>query len=137
MPNLVLPKVRLFVPCLNLALEPGGARTIFNPLHTVRMPLGVSKFYRLDELWFYSQLTDGVGKFYLCVELHNEDGIIVGRSAQQEYNFKGGGQLNVKELKIQMRAVPFAYPGMYDFKLVATHAELEERGTATLRVLAG
>jgi hypothetical protein len=33
--------------------------------------------------------------------------------------------------------VPFASPGVYEFKLMANHAELGESGNALLRVFSG
>jgi hypothetical protein len=81
MANVVLPNVRLFVPCLGVTLEKGKPRAIRSPLHTIRMPAGVADFYLLDELWFNAVLTDGVGRFALSVELHNEDGLIAKKSA--------------------------------------------------------
>jgi hypothetical protein len=133
MANIVLPKVRLFVPCLSIVLEHGKPRTITDPLHTIRMAPGENRY----DLWCYAQLTDGVGQFRLAVAVYNEEGIIVGKSTPQMYDFLTGSQLIVRESKILLQNVPFARPGIYVFALLANHAHLEEGGTALLRVLPG
>ena len=137
MANVVLPKVRMFIPCTSVRLEPGKAVTIRSPLHTIRMPPGVTEKYLLDEIWFYAVLTDGLGRFRLSVELRELDDIVLRRSEPQELVFVGGDQLNVKEVSLHMTSAPFARPGFYEFRLIANHAHLEEGGTAFLRVLAG
>jgi hypothetical protein len=137
MANVVLPKVRMFIPCLAVDLEPSKPVTIHSPLHTIRMPPGVSEKYLLDELWFYVVLTDGVGTFRLSVELHGMDDIVLGKGEPGQVTFAGGAQLTVKELRLSMKSVPFAHPGLYDFILVANHARLEDGGMALLRVLPG
>ncbi len=63
MANVVLPKVRMSIPCLAVDLEPGMPVTIHSPLHTIRMAPGVSEKYLLDGMWFYVVLTDGDGTF--------------------------------------------------------------------------
>jgi hypothetical protein len=88
------------------------------------------------DIWFYVQLTDGVGTFRLLVELQNEEGIIVGKTLPYRVDFPGGSQLAVHEVKFVLEQAPFANPGVYVFKLIANHSELGEMGTATLRVLA-
>jgi hypothetical protein len=135
--NVVLPKVRMFVPCIAVRLQRGKAVTIRSPLHTIRMPSGVTDKYLLDEAWFYTVLTDGVGRFRLSVELRDMDDIILQKSEPQELVFSGGDQLNVKEVGVCMTSVPFPRPGLYEFKLIANHAHLEQGGTAFLRVLPG
>ena len=135
MANVVLPKVRIFIPCLGVDLEPGLPCTIHNPLHTIRLPPGAGTDYVLDEMWFYVVLTDGVGTFRLSVELYGGEGIIAQKSAPHGHTFKGGTQLNAVEMRIQMRRLPFARPGLHELRFVANHAHLEEGGTAFLRVL--
>ena len=137
MANVVLPKVRMFIPCVSVDLEPGRARTIHSPLHTVRMLPGVNQHYLVDELWFYVVLTDGVGTFRLRVELRGEEDIIITSSKPQTVVLLGGHQLDAEELRIRIGSVPFARPGIYEFRLVANHAHLEDGGTALLRVLPG
>ena len=137
MANVVLPKVRLFVACLDVSLEPGSPRAIIDPLHTIRMPPGMNANYIVDDLWFFAQLTDGVGRFILSTELHNDEGMVVAKSNRVSLDFPGGKQLNVQEVRLSMHFVPFSRPGFYDFKLIVTHAHLEEGGTACLRVLGG
>jgi hypothetical protein len=137
MAKVVLPKVRMFIPCLAIDLEPGKPRTIHSPLHTIRMPPGVSEKYLLDEMCFYVVLTDGVGTFRLSVELYGMDDIVLAKSEPEQVAFIGGAQLSVKELRVPMALVPFARPGLYEFKLIANHAHLEDGGTALLRVLPG
>jgi hypothetical protein len=137
MANVILPKVRMFIPCLGIDLEAGKPVTIHSPLHTIRMPPGISDKYLLDELWFYVVLTDGVGTFTLSVELRGIDEIVLRKSEPTSLNFVGGAQLKVRELGIQMNSVPFARPGLYEFGPIANHAHLEDGGTALLRVLPG
>lgn len=114
MANVVLPKARLFVPCVAVRLKPGKPVTIRSPLHTIRMPPGVAEKFLLDEIWFYAVLTDGVGKFRLHVELRDVDDIVLRRSGPQELVFARGEQLNAKEVSVHMTSVPFARPGLYE-----------------------
>ena len=46
-------------------------------------------------------------------------------------------QLDAMEIAIRMKLVPVARAGIYEFKLVANHAYLDEAGVALLRVLPG
>ena len=137
MANVVLPRVRMFIPCLGIDLEPGVVRTIHSPLHTIRMLPGVNQNYLVDELWFYVVLTDGVGTFRLSVEMRGDEDTVVKRSEPRTLVFAGGQQLEVNELPLRMAPVPFRRPGIYEFRLVANHAHLEDGGTALLRVLPG
>ncbi len=137
MANVVLPKVRMFIPCAGVDLEPGKPVTIHSPLHTIRMPAGVSEDFVLEELWFYAVLTDGVGTFNLSVVLYGMDEIALRKSVSEHAVFVGGTQLNVKQVPFQMTLAPFAHPGLYEFRLLANHAHLAEGGTALLRVLEG
>jgi hypothetical protein len=127
----------MFIPCLAVDVEPGKPVTIHNPLHTIRMAPGVSAKYLLDEMWFYVVLTDGVGTFRLSVELHGVDDIVLRKTEPEKVTFVGGSQLNVRELRIPMESVPLTRPGLYEFRLIANHAHLEDGGTALLRVLPG
>src|ERR1700686_681720 len=106
MANVVLPKVRMFIPCLAVDLEPGKPVAIHSPLHTIRMAPGVSEKYLLDELWFYVVLTDGVGTFRLSVELYGMDEVVLGKSMLTQVAFLGGAQLTAKEVPIQMTSAP-------------------------------
>lgn len=135
MANVVLPKVRMFIPCMNVVLEPGTIRTIYGPLHTIRMPPGVSENYLLDEICFYIVLTDGVGTFRLRVEMRGADGIVLKRSDPVLCRFKGGMQLNSIELAITIKSAPIVRAGLYEFHLIANHAHLGDSGVAALRVL--
>ena len=137
MANVVMPKVRMFIPCLAVELGAGTPVTIRNPLHTIRMAPGVTAKYILYEMWFYIVLTDGVGTFRLSVELHGMDDIVLSKTEPELVTFVGGSQLIVRELRIPMESVPLARPGLYEFRLLANHAHLEEGGTALLRVLPG
>jgi hypothetical protein len=136
MANVVMPKTRMFIPCLAVDLEPGKPITIHNPLHTIRMAPGVIAKYLLDELWFYVVLTDGVGTFRLSVELHGMDDFLLGKCKPVPVTFIGGKQLTAKEVRIQMKSAPIPCPGLYEFRLIANHAHVEN-GTALLRVLPG
>lgn len=135
MASVVLPNVRMFIPCFAVDLEPGATCTIHFPLHTIRMPPEHGTKFVLDEIWFYVVLTDGLGSFRLTVELCSEEGIILRRSPPSPVTFKAGGQLTVTELAIPMTDAPLPHPGLYEFRLVANHAVVQEGGTALLRVL--
>ena|ERR1051325_1317850 len=137
MANVVLPKVRMFIPCLGVDLDAAAPVTIHSPLHTIRMAPGVSENYLLDELWFYVVLTDGVGTFRLSVELYGMDEVVLGKSKPTEVTLIGGAQLTAREVRIQMTSAPIPRPGLYEFRLVANHAHLDEGGTALLRILPG
>jgi hypothetical protein len=129
MANVVLPRVRMFIPCLGLDLEPGLARTIYGPLHTIRMPPGIDKNYEVDEIWFYVVLTDAVETFRLKVEMVGDAGNVLARSEPQLATFSGGNQLNAREFGFQLCSIPFPSAGLYEFRLVANHAHLQEGGT--------
>jgi len=135
MANVVLPKVRMFIPCMGVNLEPGIVRTIYGPLHTIRMPPGVDKNYLLDEIFFYIVLTDGVGTFRLRVEMRGADDIVLKKTEPVLCLFKGGTQLDAMEIAVTMKLVPIVRAGLYEFTLVANHASLHEGGVAVLRVL--
>ena len=135
MANVVLPKVRMFIPCLGIDLEPGMVRTIYGPLHTIRMPPGVDKNYMLDEISFYVVLTDGVGAFRLRVEMRGDDNAILKKSDPVLCRFKGGTQLDSIEIAITIKSAPIVRAGLYEFHLIANHAHLHEGGVASLRVL--
>ena len=137
MANVVLPKVRMFIPCLGIEPAQGPVHTIRSTLHTIRMPTGLAENYLIDEIWFLALLTDGVGTFRLSVDLYGEMGFVVTKSKVQTMTFHGGAQLTVREVRFRIGSVPFAFPGLFEFRLVANHAHVEEGGTAILRVLAG
>jgi hypothetical protein len=71
------------------------------------------------------------------VALYSMDEIVLRKTEPQPVTFPGGAQLNVQELRLQMTSVPLAHPGLYEFRLIANHAQLGEAGTALLRVLPG
>jgi hypothetical protein len=120
---------------MNVVLEPGTIRTIYGPLHTIRMPPGVDKNYLVDEIYFYVALTDGVGTFRLSVEMRGDDDIVLRKTEPVLCLFKGGTQLGAMEIAITMKMVPILRAGLYEFRLVANHALLHEGGIAVLRVL--
>jgi len=130
MAMVVKPIVRLFFPCEDAVLDmEDGAWTLRNPLHTVSLPPGVTG---VGEIWLYAQLTEGVGTFNLSVEMRNEEGIRIGkRSPPSNRNFPGG--VAVVEEVFHLVNVPFPRPGLYEFVLLANHAELEG-GKTYLRV---
>ena len=76
-----------------------------------------------------------MGEFRLSVQVRNEDGFVVNpREAPSPWVLTGGTQ--VAEEVFRMTRVPFARPGVYEFKLMGNHAELQG-GTFDLRVLPG
>src|SRR5688572_14368473 len=93
MANVVLPKVRMFIPCMNIDIGPHTSCTIHSPLHTIRMPPGITAKYKIDAISFYIVLTDGVGAFRLRVELHGDEQTVLKRTDSVLCQFKGGSQL--------------------------------------------
>lgn len=138
MADRVPPIVRLFFPCDSAVLDLADLKwQLTNPWHTVAMPAGVREKFGQKVIWLYAQLTDGVGEFNLTVELRNHDtGEFVGRSRPEWWDFLGGDQLTVHEVVFKMTNVPFPTPGLYMFRLLTNHVELEG-GIAYLRVLPG
>ncbi len=135
MADVVKPIARLFFACDEAVFDlADGKWTLKNPWHTVGMPPGVTKDFRQEEIWLYAQFTSGVGSFYLSVHLLDDAGLVIGRSPPVLWELSGGNQ--VFEEVFQMTRVPFARPGIYEFKLMANHAEMEG-GTFYLRVLPG
>ena len=132
---LVKPIVRLFFACDEAVLDMEDEKwTLKNPWHTVAMPQGVAEDFCQEEIWFYAQLTEGVGTFNLSVELRDEAGLRVGRSKPSIREFPGG-MVMVEEV-FQLTKMEFARPGLYEFVLLANHAELEG-GRSYVRVLPG
>ena len=136
MANVVLPKVRMFIPCVGVDLDPKRPVVIYSPLHTIRMAPGIKEKYLLDEMWFYVVLTDAVGAFRLSVELFGTEDVVLRKSKPENVTFVGGTQLNAKELRLPMKSVPFPHAGLYEFRLLANHAPLDG-GVALLRMLPG
>jgi len=133
--DVVKPVVRLFFPCDEAVLDlADGKWMLKNPWHTVAMPPGVAGDFVQQEIWLYAQLTGGLGTFYLSVHLHDEDGTRIVKSQPFARDFPGG--LIAVEEVFHLIDIPFDRPGLYEFKLLANHAELEG-GTVNLRVLQG
>jgi len=127
MANRVLPKVRLFFPCDSATLDPADNKWVLkNPWHTVGLPPGASFPFRVVEIWLYAQLTDGIGDFQLSVQLRDsESQTILGTSPPTQREFVGGNQWAVIEEVFHMTMIPFPRANLYEFKLLANHAELE------------
>ena len=66
--------------------------------------------------------------------MRNNAEIVVKRSEPHAISY-AGGQLDTQELPIRMALVPL--PGIYEFRLIANYAHLEDGGTALLRVFPG
>ncbi len=136
MADIIKPVVRLFFPCDEAVLDLADDKwTLKNPWHTVAMPPSVTGNFVQEEIWLYAQLNGGVGAFRFSVQFRNETGRVVGKSKpSDERNLSGGNQ--VFEEVFHLTRVPFDKPGLYEFKLLGNHADLEG-GTAYLRVLSG
>lgn len=135
MADIVKPIVRLFFACDEAILDLQDEKwTLKNPWCTVAMPPGVTEDFCQEEIWLYAQLTDGLGKFDLSVHLYDETGRRVGRSPPYPREFPGGS-VTVEEV-FHLTEVPFDRPGVYEFRLLANHAELKG-GVFTLRILPG
>jgi hypothetical protein len=128
--RVVKPIVRLFFPCEDATLDlEDESWTLKNPLHTISLPPGATG---VKELWLYAQLTEGVGTFNLSVEMRTEEGIRIGKGSPPSSRSFPGGVAVVEEV-FHLVNVPFARPGLYEFVLLANHAELEG-GKSYLRV---
>lgn len=137
MADRVLPVVKLFFPCDEATYDPSDEKWVVrHPYFTARMPEGVTENFGALEVWLYAKITDAVGDFALVVEMYNEAGGRIARSAPVARHFPGGGQLDESDEVFVLRRVPFRKPGIYRFKLLANHAETQG-GTVDLRVLPG
>jgi hypothetical protein len=134
--DVVKPVVRLFFPCDEARLDSTDQKWwLKNPWHTVQMPPGISENFAQEEIWLYAQLTGGVGTFRFSVRLQEETGHVIFKSKpSDERELSGGNQ--VFEEVFHLTRVPFDTPGLYEFKLLGNHAELEG-GIAELRVFPG
>jgi hypothetical protein len=67
--------------------------------------------------------------------MKDETGRVVGRGKPSDQRELSGGNQVIEEV-FHLARVPFDNPGLYEFKLLGNHAELEG-GTAYLRVISG
>jgi hypothetical protein len=74
----------------------------------------------------YLQLTDGIGKYSISVELHDlvED-TIVGRAAIAEIEFQDRSQK--ANLMIPVPPLPLTHAGVYDFVVLADGQEIDRQ----------
>jgi hypothetical protein len=121
--------VRLFFPCEHAILEfdddSGESRWVLTrPLHTAVLPAGAVGKFELEEIWFYAQLTGGIGTFRLSVTLSTEEGFLLGRSDSEMIRLSQDDPLTAQEFVFQMVNVLFPRAGVYEFRLLANHVEL-------------
>jgi hypothetical protein len=135
--NVVLPIVRLFFPCEEATLDLNDEKWLLkNPLHTVEMPPGVQANFVVDGIALYAQFTGGVGSFNLSVQLVDDSsGVVLGVS-RPPISFHMPGGSDIFEEVFEMPPLRFPHPGVYQIRLIANHASLEN-GAAWLRVLSG
>jgi hypothetical protein len=134
--DIIKPVVRLFFACDEAILDLADQKwTLKNPWHTVAMPPGVTGNFAQEEIWLYAQLTGGLGTFRFSVQLRDETGRVVGKTKPSDERALSGGNQVFEEV-FRLTRVPFDKPGLYEFKLLGNHADLEG-GTAYLRVLPG
>jgi hypothetical protein len=136
----VPPTVRLLFPCEYAERDPQTNNIIVhNPLAVAALPPGMTYPIDVEELWVFTQLSEGVGLFHLSVEMRQVyDGSraerLVGRSEVVALDFPGASQLNVYDVEFRMVNVPFDEPGLYELRLMSGNDELQGQ-TAILRVL--
>lgn len=140
MADRVPPTVRLLFPCEKAERHPQTNHTIiYNPLAVAALPVGMTYPIDVEELWVFTQLSEGVGLFHLSVEMRqvydgNRADRPVGRSEVLALVFPGANQLNVYDVEFRMTNVPFDEPGLYEFRLMSGDDGLQGQ-TAILRVL--
>lgn len=101
------------------------------------MPAGKSERHIEASLYLYAQLTEGVGEFNFSVQMRVfEANITLGNKGPVSKLQFSEDRLEVLEEVFHLTNVPFPRPDLYEFKLIANHAELEG-GSCFLRVLAG
>lgn len=139
MADRVFPTVRLLFPCQQADHNRNENRVlILNPLSVTGNPPGEPFPLDVGTIWVYAQVTDGVGRFALSVEMRRvyddeTPAEVISTSGAEVRDFPGGGQLNVEDVAFQMTDVPIDAPGLYEFRLLADGRELD--GAAILRVL--
>lgn len=135
----VPPRVRLLFLCDGAQLDPSDQKWILkHPWSVVRLPPGASFPFRVEELWAYVQLTDGVGRFDLMLEMRQlmDDGTrrTVGSSKSTTLEFSAGNQLLAADDVFHWKKVPFREAGLYEFCVTTEGQELQGT-TFELRVL--
>lgn len=140
MADRVFPIVRLLFPCQQADHQPDQSQVlILNPLAVSSLPAGMTFPYDVTALWVYAQVTDGVGRFDLSVELrrvYDDDtpAEVVTTSGADTRHFPGGGQLAVEDVVVRLTDVPLDGPGLYEFRMLADGQQLDGPA-AVLRVL--
>lgn len=134
----VVPTARLFFPCEEATRNTAtGAWILTRPMHTAHPePRGQFPF-EVDELWVYAQLTDGVGKFNLTVQvLDYVTGTILVASRPEPREYTGGEQWRVHDEVFLLTKLTIPRPGVYEFRLLANHAPVSG-GSSFLRIVEG
>lgn len=135
----VLPRVRLLFLCDEAKYSASEQKwTVKHPWSVVQLPPGAAFPFRAEELWAYAQLTDGVGRFDLMVEMRQlrDDGTRrwAGSSKVEPLDFPGGSQLLAFDKVFHMQGAPFHEAGLYEF-CVTADGEVLEGVRFELRVL--
>lgn len=129
-PQRQLPILRLAVLCQEVE-EDGGGRpfALVGPIHTLRFPPGVTENYRPPMLALYVQLQGGRGTFYVRARLC-EVGTATETAAAGpvEFVFDGAGRVEPEELAVELDALVFPRPNVYELLVYANHVNLNETG---------
>jgi hypothetical protein len=134
----LVPTARLFFPCEEATLDlETSAWHLVRPLHTAH-PLPRGQFpFQVDELWVYAQLTDGVGKFNLSVQVIDfVTGTVLVTSRPEQREFIAGEQWRVFDEVFLLVNLMLPRAGLYEFRLLANHAPVSG-GSSYLRIVEG
>jgi hypothetical protein len=124
MADRVMPIVHLIFPCDDAVIDLADGKWVLrNPQAITYLPPGASFPFRESELWVYAQLTGGLGRWELAVEVRQkrDDGSyrFVGIGATTELEFEPGPRLVVEATAFGFRNLPFREEGLYEFRVIA------------------
>jgi hypothetical protein len=138
MADRVLPIVQLFFPCESATLDLVDEKWLLKgPFYAVEAPTDLAFPFQVGELFLYVQLLYGVGTFNLAIQfVDQESGVILATSGPIQRIFSAANRSSVTEEVFELRNLTFPRPGVYEFRLVGNHTELQG-GIAVLRVLGG
>jgi hypothetical protein len=120
----IRPFVHLLFACDEAVYDTATDRWVLtHPWHAVSLPPEASFPFRSDEFWVSSQLTDGLGKFELGVELRHllddQPPRVIGWSRIDSFSFSGANRLAATDTAFPLRHVPFREAGLYEIRILA------------------